>query len=335
MNTTAEELPFVDADNDGLPDVESESDLDRLLAEIQIRTGAALGDRTKRYDVLEWAAIFDLIEYAGRWHDADGNRIPVQPDPDPDVLNLSPEAVHLQAGDEPDWYDGLGGLYVSRERSNGCVIIANPWIVGHQWRDDFEAIASDLACSARLIHMAGYHLIAASRWGMVPITMLASASRRWQWTPGEGRFWISDGGTPFNDDEIRMCVYNYSAAAMHATILGGAGLGKALFYQRPAERPGDENLDLLPGHNIWTAGQQPQTVIPKLVMKYNTPTFMREAYRWAMSLAHRIDEGNGAPVPGYVTPEEAGGKHSQAWYDQFEDGDRTKLPRFSRLGLLR
>ena len=47
MNTIVEDPPFVDADNDGLLDVETESDLDRLLAEIQVRTGAALADRTK------------------------------------------------------------------------------------------------------------------------------------------------------------------------------------------------------------------------------------------------------------------------------------------------
>lgn len=328
MNATA---PFIDADGDGLPDIETESDLDRLLASITERIAALMSDPGRRFhDLTEWQAINELIVYAGRWHDADGNRIPVQPDPEPDVLNLSPAAVHPVEGQDFTFYDALDGLFVSHQRSNGCVVLANPYLTGVYWRDNAEEVARELGCSARIIAMAGHYLVANSRWGMLPLTLLPSANSRW--TPAEGRYWISDGGTPFNADELRMCIYNYDAqTAMHGAILAGATLAKAPFYQNPGQLWGEEDRDLLPGHAIWTAGQRPEGIVSKLITQYNTTRFMRKAYLAMLYQAHKIDDGDGTPVPGYEEPAD----RSLAWREANEDSDVTTLPRFTSRGLLR
>lgn len=294
--------------------IETQSDLDRLLAEIAERKANA-----KPFDVIEHQAILELVEYASKWFDEDGNQIPVIPDPSESDVDYT-------------FYDALNGLHVSHQRSNGCVVLANPWITGNKWVEEAALVAAEEDCSERLIAMAGYHMIDTSRWCMVPLCFIPSSP--WDTEPSTP-YWINDGGNPFTDEEERLFKQNYGAAAMAAPIVAGAKLAKAPFFESPATRPGEQNAGLIAGHSIWTAGQNVDQVVSLLIKRFNTPAFMRQSYNWALNKAHAIDRGDGAPVPGYKSLEEIGGEHSLAWYEANENGDKTQQPTFSSAGLLK
>lgn len=260
-----------------MPEEKKPTDYDMLAAHIADMEA----QQAVKFNLWRAVSIASAKRELERWFNEEGAAIPVTPDPVPEGDNVSPPEVIGAEG----WYTQQG-IEVSVARSNGCVKIRKKMDTGAWYRDHAAEVAKKFGASERIICMMGFDLVE-PEWYMLPthdISGMAAEKFRVPYTPLLPE-------VPFNDAEKALFADNFKRFHFSKGALVGA-----TFQCHTLANPDGSEID---GHAVWTSTNHPQEIIPKLAAMYASTGMLKRKYHQTLGLAHLIDAGQRARVPGY------------------------------------
>lgn len=255
---------------------------------------------------LEWEIAHMFDEETGEYLGDEGGHVWAPPMPAP----IAPQ----------DAQDLLGtfefeGVELSRRRGpyGGHRIVARD-ALAHMCHNDTDFLVSKYGGSKRVYILMG-HILDMIPWHYFPCAETGRndgailESPDVPLTEAEKDFWKTNwfrwhfhGGGLFGGRTWRD-----AAAQSNRMILNLVTEGRGIPTEGPWSTP-------IPGTVIYTVTNSPGLVMQEIRELVNDNTLIERSYRNARNTLERIDGGIWARIPGYRSPEDMGGSHSEEWY---------------------